>query len=110
MPNFKEKFGLPFKTILKLNQIFNQNPKVEQVLIYGSRAKGNYRTGSDIDLTIKGKQLEWKDLQNIELKIDDLMLPYKVDLSIYDLIDNQDLLTHISRWGLEFKTNPSDNQ
>jgi predicted nucleotidyltransferase len=110
MLNRDQRFGLQLETIEKLTQIFSQNPRVEQVLIYGSRAKGNYRTGSDIDLTMKGRRLEWKDLQEIEQKIDDLLLPYKVDLSLYEQIDNSELLEHIDRWGAEFKTEMSDPQ
>ena len=93
------RFGLPPNTIEKLMRVFHANPKVGQVLIYGSRAKGNYRKGSDIDLTILGKELEWADLQKIEREIDELMLPYKVDLSIYEQIDNKELKEHIARWG-----------
>lgn len=99
----KPRFGLKPEVVEKPTQVFRQNARVEQVLIYGSRAKGNYRSGSDIDLTIKGKRLEWKDLQAIEQAIDNLLLPYKVDLSLYEQIDNKELLEHIDRWGVEFK-------
>jgi predicted nucleotidyltransferase len=100
------RFGLEAEVIEKLIRVFRQYPRVEQVLIYGSRAMGKYRPGSDIDLTLKGTQLGWHDLQAIEQAIDDLLLPYKVDLSLYAQIDNQGLLAHIDRWGVEFK--PSD--
>jgi predicted nucleotidyltransferase len=49
-------------------------------VLYGSRAKGNYRPGSDIDLTLLGESLNLTELQKIELELDDLMLPYKIDL------------------------------
>ena len=84
------RFGLKSDVIDKLHRIFQRYPKVEMVLIYGSRAIGNYRPGSDIDLTIKGNELQWKDLQSIELDIDELFLPYKIDLSLYDQIDNKE--------------------
>ena len=46
-------FGLPPATLDKLNSVFAQHNAIDSVVIYGSRAKGNYRPGSDIDLTIK---------------------------------------------------------
>jgi len=96
------RYGLKPEVIDNLLQVFQRYPKVEKVLIYGSRAMGNFRPGSDIDLTLKGKQLQWNDLQSIELEIDELLLPYKIDLSLYDQIDNQELIDHIDRWGAEF--------
>jgi len=50
-----DKFGLKAKHIAAIRNAFRQYPSIEQVVLYGSRAKGNYRTGSDIDLTIKTK-------------------------------------------------------
>ncbi|MEM8894189.1 MAG: nucleotidyltransferase domain-containing protein [Bacteroidota bacterium] len=95
------KFGLKESTIRKVKAVFQSYPGVESVLIYGSRAKGNYQIGSDIDLTLKGENLSSK-LFSIENGIDDLLLPYKVDLSIYDDITNPDLIDHIDRVGQTF--------
>lgn len=96
------KFGLPQKTLISLIQVFAQSPKVKEVLIYGSRAKGNYREGSDIDLTLKGDLLDLDALYRIEEQIEQLLLPYKVDLSIYHMIENPDLIDHINRVGRPF--------
>ncbi len=95
-------FGLSSKAISKIREVFSENPAVEQVIIYGSRAKGDHRPESDIDLTITGSAATWHDLQTIELKIDDLLLPYKADLSLYDHIDNENLIDHIKRVGKVF--------
>ena len=70
--------------------------------MYGSRAKGNYRNGSDIDLTLIGKKLDLSKQFIIETELDDLLLPYKIDLSIYHKIENQDLIDHIKRVGSLF--------
>ena len=102
MVNRDPQFGLQPKLIEKLLLIFRNNPRIETVLVYGSRAKGTYRNESDIDLTMKGEKLEWRDLLEIEQAIDDLTLPYKVDLSIYDQIDNRELKAHIDRCGKTF--------
>lgn len=97
-------FGLSFTTLDKLNSIFAQHPAIDSVVIYGSRARGNYRAGSDIDLAIKGDEISFVEFMRIENQIDDLMLPYTVDLSQYHLLENADLVAHIDRVGVEFYT------
>jgi predicted nucleotidyltransferase len=94
--------GLPDKAVAKLLSVFAAHPHVEQVILYGSRAKGNYRPGSDIDLTIVGNAVDWQELLRIDNEIDDLLLPYKWDLSLLRQIDNPDLLEHIRRVGVVF--------
>lgn len=80
-------------------RVFQSFPAVEEVVLYGSRAKGNYRPGSDIDLTLKGEGLTLKILNKISNSLDDLLLPYTFDLSIFAQIDNNDLVDHINRVG-----------
>jgi uncharacterized protein len=94
------KLGLSQTTLDKLNSVFKQHGAIDLVLIYGSRAKGNYRPGSDIDLTIKGNVLEFAELMQIEDQIDDLFLPYTVDLSQYNQLTNAGLIAHIDRVGV----------
>jgi predicted nucleotidyltransferase len=72
---------------------------VEEAVVYGSRAKGTYRPGSDIDLVLKGYSLSLKDLNPICLALDDLLLPYTFDVSIYERLNDQNLLDHIQRVG-----------
>lgn len=96
-----QPFGLSPATLDKLNSIFARHNAIDAVLIYGSRAKGNYRAGSDIDLTIKGGEIPFAELMQIEDQIDDLMLPYTVDLSQYHQLENADLIAHIDRVGVE---------
>ncbi len=83
----------------KIFAVFAEFPSVEEVVLYGSRAKGNYRPGSDIDLTLKGEGLNLKLLNKIANDLDDLLLPYTFDLSIFSQIDNRDLIDHIRRVG-----------
>jgi predicted nucleotidyltransferase len=71
-------------------------------LLYGSRAKGAHRSGSDIDLTLVGDKLTYSLLNRVETGTDDLQLPYTVDLSLYSHIDKADLLDHIQRVGKLF--------
>lgn len=96
------KYGLKHKTITAIQEVFARYPQIEKVILYGSRAKGTYRKGSDIDLTLIGKDLDLTTLFEIEGTLDDLLLPYKIDLSIYRKIENADLLAHITRVGVVF--------
>jgi len=100
-----EAFGLKEKDIHAINSVFNQYPEIIEVIIYGSRAKGNYKPGSDIDLSIIDTELEFTQLLAIENKLDDLMLPYKIDLSQKRMINNPDLISHIDRVGKPFYVN-----
>jgi predicted nucleotidyltransferase len=95
-----ERLGLPLTTLEKLGSVFALHPAIHQALVYGSRAKGTYRRGSDIDLTLKGELLDFAELMQIEDQIDDLLLPYTVDLSEYRQLSNPDLLGHIDRVGI----------
>lgn len=94
-------FGLKEHTIEAIQKCFRQYEGIEQVVIYGSRAKGNYKRGSDIDLTIVGN-LNFSQLLKLEIELDDLLLPYIIDLSLKSNISNPDLLNHIDRVGKIF--------
>lgn len=96
------RFGLKAATVEQINAVFAAHANVKQVIIYGSRAKGNYRHGSDIDLTIKGDDVTLTELLKIELELDDLLLPYKIDLSLFNKIGDADVIDHISRVGAVF--------
>jgi len=96
------RFGLDEIDIKRINSVFALFPEVEKVILYGSRAKGNYKLGSDIDITLKGQYLNLETVNAIETKIDDLLLPYLFDISIFSQIDNPDLVEHINRIGKLF--------
>lgn len=95
-------FGLPLDAVEKIRTVFAQHPEVEQVVLYGSRAKGNYKTGSDIDLTMYGDALNQSILLKILDELDELLLPWMIDLSLYQQIDNANLRDHIERVGIVF--------
>ena len=67
---------------------------------------GNYRQGSDIDLTLLGDKLTYTQLSQIETELDELMLPYSIDLSLFHHLDNQNLVDHIRRQGKNFYHRP----
>lgn len=92
--------GLTPETLRKLREIFLTFPSVSEVILYGSRVKGSYRPGSDIDITLKGETLNTKVIVKLDNMIDDLLLPWIFDISIYDRIKNEDLISHIDRVGI----------
>ncbi len=94
--------GLPPAAVDKLFSIFQKHAKIKKVILYGSRAMGNYKHGSDIDLCIESNTLNLTELLEIENQLDDLLLPWKIDLSLLHSIDNQDLLNHIKIKGVVF--------
>ena len=98
--------GLKKEVIEKIQGCFAQFPEIEKVLLYGSRAKGNYRRGSDIDLCIVGKDASTDTVFKVSNQLDDLLLPYTFDLSIYHLLDNQNFIEHIDRVGVVFYEKP----
>lgn len=103
------KFGLAENTIQKINDIFSRYEDIDQVILYGSRAKGDFNAGSDIDLTVRASKMNITELMRIENQIDDLLLPYKIDLSLFHQISDPDLIEHINRVGKVFFENEHKN-
>lgn len=91
--------GLKSKELEFISTILVSHLEVEKAIIYGSRAKGNFKPFSDIDLTLIGSKIDLTLQNKIENELDDLLLPYKFDISIYHKIKNKDLKEHIERVG-----------
>jgi uncharacterized protein len=96
--------GLPPKAIEGILGICRRNSEVKRVILYGSRAKGCARPNSDIDLTLDAPGLSYSELIAIEGQLDDLLLPWKIDLSLLHQIENPALRDHIERVGVELDT------
>jgi len=103
------KYGLKEQTIALINSVFANYPEIEQAILYGSRAKGKHKNGSDIDLTLKGNCLTRPIIHKICDDLDDLLLPYSFDISIFKQISNSDLIDHINRVGVVFYQPEADN-
>ena len=82
--------------------------QVEQAILYGSRAVGTYRNGSDIDLTLYGEALTFSTLNKIINDLDSLDLPFTIDLSIFTNISDPDIIDHIRRVGVTFYKRQSE--
>lgn len=92
-------FGLSPRVLDLIRGVLGRHPGINRAIVYGSRAKGNYCTGSDIDLTLDAPQLTFSELLRIDSELDDLMLPYSFDLSLLKQIENPGLLGHIAKVG-----------
>ncbi|MBI5586225.1 MAG: nucleotidyltransferase domain-containing protein [Deltaproteobacteria bacterium] len=97
------KYGLPDEAVKKIRTVLGRHPQVQQAILYGSRAKGTHKRGSDIDLTLRGgDDLTLPVLHRIMDELDDLLLPYTIDLSIYANIDDPEVKALIHRVGQVF--------
>jgi type I restriction enzyme S subunit len=96
------RFGLKDSEISKIKTILAGFSDIDEAIIYGSRAKGNFKPYSDVDIALEGKNLTLNSKWKIEEKIDDLLLPYKTDIVIRSMISNDDLRAHIDRVGIKF--------
>ena len=92
-------FGLTDQEIQQLKVYLAAIPEIKRARIYGSRAKGNYKDFSDVDLTLEGVALTRRHLLRLATQLHDSSLPYQFDLSLYDTLKNPDLLSHIGRCG-----------
>ena len=95
-------FGLPDTTLAAIRRILADFSAVEKAVLYGSRAKGNYRSGSDIDLALMGDGLDLRILGEIAARLEESPIPYQVDLVLWDRIDHVKLREHIERVGVVF--------
>ena len=93
--------GLPDAVIAAILQVLASHPEVEAATLYGSRALGRHRPASDIDLTLIGPAISAATLAHIDAELDDLLLPWMIDLSCLASIDHPALLAHIERVGVE---------
>lgn len=99
------RFGLSATVINKIHGVLAQHPNVQRAVLYGSRAKGNYKPGSDIDLTLfasEGQDISHRELADILDEVDDLLLPYTMDLSVFEHLNHDPLREHIERVGQVF--------
>ena len=96
------KYGLSDRTIEKIHSVLIKYPQIEKAILYGSRATGAYRNGSDIDLTLCGEGLTHSILTKIDFDLDDLLLPYTIDISDFSKIGNPDMVAQIKKDGVNF--------
>ena len=94
------QFGIKDEIIDRIQQVFAHVPEIDEAILFGSRAKGNFKPGSDIDIALVGDGLKLSLVNKTSLLLDDLMLPYTFDLAVLKQITNDNLLSHIERVGV----------
>lgn len=103
------KFGLSDDVIEELQKVFKRHANITQVFIFGSRAKGNYHEGSDIDLAVTGSDISFDQLLDIRNEIDDTHLLYKIDIVDYEKEKDSPIGRHIKRVGKLFYPSEDNN-
>lgn len=97
------RFGLLEKDIEEIISVLEKFPKVENAIVFGSRAKGNFKNGSDVDIALKGKDLDFDTISHVSYQLnEETQMPYKFDLLNYHTIKEPELKNHIDRVGIEF--------
>ena len=94
------EYGIPRADLEALISELKNNNNILEIILFGSRAKGTFSNGSDIDIALKGKELSLKDILDATCEVEKLLLPYKLDLVLYDRINEPDLVDHIDRVGV----------
>ena len=94
--------GLSADTVERIVSVLTHHPEINKAVLYGSRAKGNYRNGSDIDLTLFGDGINFSLLTQLDNELDDLLLPYKFDISQFAILTHPELIEHIRRVGVVY--------
>ena len=96
-------YGLTDSTLSAIRGVLQEHHEVERAILYGSRAKGTQQNGSDIDMTLDGEEISFRNLLKIETQLDALDLPYHFDVSVLQRLTSPELLEHIRRVGCELK-------
>ena len=100
------RLGITEKSYNYIVSYLKTNPNIEKVILFGSRAKGNYKNGSDIDLAIKGERCSPELAIDIESYINEVIpVPYTVDVVDYNSLKKKELKEHIDRVGVLFYQN-----
>ncbi|MBQ3691253.1 MAG: nucleotidyltransferase domain-containing protein [Bacteroidales bacterium] len=93
-------YGLTDRELALMDSYFSQIANLEKVILYGSRAKGNYKKFSDVDITLLGKEIGVSDLFKLQDLLYESDLPYMYDVSLFKSLTNPDLIDHINRKGI----------
>jgi predicted nucleotidyltransferase len=96
------EFGLDNSDIKRIKEVFAGFPQVKQVIVFGSRAMGNYKPGSDIDLAIQGDAITFDVVLEIIDCLERLGMLYRFDLQNLSSIKDPAVQEHIKRVGKEF--------
>jgi predicted nucleotidyltransferase len=98
----KNRFGLLDSDLEKIVSVLSNHAKVERAYIFGSRAKGNFKNESDVDLALKGDEMDFDTVSQVSFLLnEETNMPYKFDILNYHSIKEPDLVKHIDLVGIE---------
>lgn len=97
--NGPHDWGLPAASLEILRRILQAEPAVQRAILFGSRAKGTCKPGSDIDLALEGQGLSVDVISRLARAFEESPLPYQVDLCWLESVDHPALREHIARVG-----------
>jgi len=93
-------FGLRRQDVDEIIRILQRYPVVEEAILFGSRAKGNFKKGSDVDIAIKGKGIDQEIVASISFLLnEETLLPYFFDIVHFEEISEKELREHVIRVG-----------
>ena len=95
-------YGLTERSIKTLYAIFSKYPDIKQVHLFGSRAKGNFKIGSDIDLAVMNNELQAITIARVLADCAESDLPVAVDIVDFNTLSNPEFIDHIQRVGVLF--------
>jgi len=99
------RFGLEQHILDKIIAVLRAHPKIERAVIYGSRALGDFKPHSDIDIAVFASRIDASELARLRFEIDELPIVFKIDLVHVDGLENESLRTKIATEGCEIFSN-----
>ena len=96
------EFGMPLRPLVEARAILASHPKVEKAIIHGERVLGTHHSGTRMELTLHGDQLETGDLWCIAYDFEESSLPYLADITLFAHLTDSNLKQHIERYGQVF--------
>lgn len=103
-----QDIGISNTHLQEIRDYAKKYPNIEKIILYGSRAKGTFKPGSDLDLVLVGDLIEFKDQLNFSGDLEDSYQPYFFDVAVLSHIENKSLLDHISRVGIVMYEKPTN--
>ena len=97
-----KEYGIDIDDILLMKRVFASFPEINNVILFGSRAMGRQKSGSDFDFALDSDNMTFEDLLDLDSKLEELGFLYKIDLLLLKAINDPDLLNHIHRVGKLF--------
>jgi len=95
----KKLYGIPIAVINSIVSTILKSTNIDKIVLFGSRAKGNFKKGSDIDIALFSKNLSYDELIKIKANVGELMTYYSIDIVDFNGLKNDDLKDHILRVG-----------